>query len=67
MRSASLDLGSDVNGATPQFDDDTNTGTNAGFAVRCITGGSVDGRVGLLTGALGSKSFMESCVDSVLP
>jgi parallel beta-helix repeat protein len=67
MRNASLDLGSDVNGSTPQIDDDTNTGTNAGFAVRCTIGGSVDGRLGALIGILGPKSFTESCVDSVMP
>jgi len=67
MRNASLDLGTDVNGSTPQFDDDTNTGTNAGFGVRCMIAGFVDGRIGTLTGTAGFKSFSEGCVDSSMP
>jgi parallel beta-helix repeat protein len=67
MRNAGLDLGTDVNNATPQFDDDTNTGTNTGFAVRCMIGGFADGRLGALAGAAGAKSFSEGCVDSVTP
>ena len=67
MRNAGLDIGTDATGTTPQFDDDTNTGTNAGFGLRCVTGGSVDGRLGALTGTLGGKSFAEGCVDSVVP
>lgn len=66
MRNAGVDLGTDATGATPRFDDDTNTGTNAGFGVRCMIGGFVDGRLGTLTGTSGGKSFAESCVDSVL-
>ncbi len=64
MRNASVDIGTDATGATPQFDDDTNTGSNSGVGVRCTIGGSVDGRLGTLTGG---KSFAEGCVDSVLP
>ena len=67
MRNASLDLGTDVNGSTPQFDDDTNTGTNAGFGVRCMIAGFVDGRIGTLTGTAGFKSFSEGCIDSSMP
>lgn len=67
MRNAGVDIGTDATGATPQFDDDTNTGTNGGFGVRCTVAGFVDGRLGGLTGALGGKSFSESCVDSVQP
>ena len=52
-------------GATPQFDDNTNTGTNSGYGVRCTIGGFVDGRLGALTGMLGGKKFAEGCVDSV--
>jgi parallel beta-helix repeat protein len=64
MRNAGVDIGTDATGATPQFDDDTNTGTNGGFGVRCTIDGFVDGRLGALTGG---KSFAEGCVDSVLP
>ena len=64
-RNAGVDIGTDATGATPQFDDDTNTGTNGGFGVRCMIDGFVDGRLGTLTGTLGGKSFLESCVDSV--
>jgi parallel beta-helix repeat protein len=63
-RNAGLDIGTDATGATPQFDDDTNTGTNSGVGVRCAIGGFVDGRLGALGGG---KSFAEGCVDSVLP
>jgi len=64
MRNAGVDIGTDATGSTPNFDDDTNTGTNGGFAVRCMIGGFVDGRLGALTGG---KSFTEGCVDSVIP
>jgi Right handed beta helix region len=64
MRNAGLDIGTDATGATPQFDDDTNIGTNSGVGVRCTIGGFVDGRLGALAGG---KSFAEGCVDSVLP
>ena len=65
MRNAGVDIGTDATGATPQFDDDTNTGTNSGVGVRCMIGGFVDGRLGALS--LGGKNFAEGCVDSVLP
>jgi parallel beta-helix repeat protein len=65
MRNAGLDIGTDSTGATPQFDDDTNTGINDGFGVRCVLAGFVDGRLGALTGKLGGTSFGESCVNSV--
>ena len=67
MRNAGLDLGTDANGSTPQFDDDTNTGSNAGFGVRCMIAGFVDGRLGALTGTAGVKSFSEGCIDSSTP
>jgi parallel beta-helix repeat protein len=65
MRNAGVDTGTDATGATPQFDDDTNTGMNGGFGVRCMIDGFVDGRLGALTGTLGGKSFAENCVDSI--
>ena len=64
MRGSVLDLGTDVNHSTPAFDDDTNTGSSAGYAVACMIGGVVDGRFGALTGALGLKLFTEGCIDS---
>lgn len=67
MRNASVDLGTDATGATPQFDDDTNTGNNGGVGVRCMIAGFVDGRLGTLTGTSGGKSFAEGCTDSVVP
>jgi hypothetical protein len=66
IRGAGIDVGTDATGATPRFDDDTNTGSNGGFGVSCTIGGFVDGRLGTLTGSLGGKQFSESCVDSVL-
>jgi hypothetical protein len=67
LRNAGLDIGTDATGATPQFDDNTNTGTNSGYGVRCTLDGFVDGRLGTLTGVLGGKFFLERCVDSVIP
>ncbi len=67
MRNAGVDIGTDATGATPAFDDDTNTGTNNGFGVNCMIDGFVDGRLGALTGNLGGKSFAEGCTDSVVP
>ena len=68
MRNAGVDIGTDATGATPQFDDDTNTGTNHGFGVRCAIDGFVDGRLGTLTGTAGGKAvFVEGCTDSVVP
>lgn len=67
MRNAGVDIGTDATGATPQFDDNTNTGTNAGWGVRCTIDGFVDGRLGTLTGTLGGKFFAEGCTDSVMP
>lgn len=67
MRNAGVDIGTDATGATPQFDDDTNTGTNGGFGVRCTIDGFVDGRLGALTGTSGGKNFAEACTDSVVP
>jgi parallel beta-helix repeat protein len=66
-RGAGVDTGTDATGATPQFDDDTNTGTNGGYGVRCTIGGFVDGRLGTITGTLGGAFFGESCVNSVVP
>jgi hypothetical protein len=67
MRGAAVDIGTDATKSTPQFDDDTNVGTNGGFGVRCTIAGFVDGRLGSLTGTSGGKSFAEACVDSVVP
>jgi hypothetical protein len=67
MRGAAVDIGTDAASATPQFDDDTNVGTNGGFGVGCTIAGFVDGRLGALTGTSGGKSFAEACVDSVVP
>jgi len=65
-RNSGLDIGTDVGGATPQFDDNTNVGTNnTGWGVRCATDGFVDGVLGALVGTLGGKSFSEGCTDSV--
>jgi parallel beta-helix repeat protein len=64
MRNAGVDIGTDATGSTPQFDDDTNTGTNGGFGVRCTIDGFVDGRLGALSGG---KFFAEGCTDSVMP
>jgi parallel beta-helix repeat protein len=67
MRNAGVDIGTDATRATPQFDDDINTGINGGYGVRCTIDGFVDGSLGALTGTLGGKSFGEGCTDSVVP
>jgi parallel beta-helix repeat protein len=67
MRNAGVDIGTDAAHATPQFDDDTNTGVNGGYGVRCTIDGFVDGSLGALSGTLGGKSFTEGCTDSVAP
>jgi parallel beta-helix repeat protein len=67
MRNAGVDIGTDATGATPQFDDNTNTGTNAAFGVRCMIDGFVDGNLGALTGTLGGTTFSEGCTNSVQP
>jgi parallel beta-helix repeat protein len=64
-RGSAVDIGSDVGGVTPQFDDDTNTGTNGGFGVTCTIAGFVDGHLATLTGTSGSKSFAKGCTDNV--
>lgn len=66
MRNAGLDIGTDVTGTTPQFDDNTNTGANGGFGVSCTIDGFVDGRLGALTGTAGGKNVTEACTDSVV-
>jgi parallel beta-helix repeat protein len=66
-RNAGVDIGTDATGATPEFEDDTNTGTNGGFGVRCMIDGFVDGLLGSLTGTNGGQFFAEGCTDSVLP
>jgi hypothetical protein len=67
MRNSGVDIGTDATGATPNFDDDTNTGTNGGFGVRCSVDGFVDGNLGSLTGTLGGTTFSEGCTNSVQP
>lgn len=66
-RNAGVDIGTDATGATPEFEDDTNTGTNGRFGVRCMIDGFVDGLLGTLTGTNGGQFFEEGCTDSVLP
>ena len=43
------------------------TVANKGFGIRCIIGGSANGRIGTLTGAKGAKRFGEGCIDSLKP
>jgi parallel beta-helix repeat protein len=66
-RNSGLDLGTDLAHVTPPFDDDTNTGTNAGFGVKCMIDGYVDGNLGTFTGNSGAASFLEGCTNSVQP
>ncbi len=45
-----------------------NSGTNAGFGIKCIVGGLADGRIGILSGGSEAKSFSDpSCTDSLSP
>ena len=66
-RGAGVDIGTDGGGTTPQFDDDTNTGTNGGYGVNCAIAGFVDGHIATLTGALGTKIISKACTDNVAP
>jgi len=43
------------------------TVNNAGFGVKCTTGGLADGRQGTLTGTVGAISFDSSCMNSLSP
>jgi hypothetical protein len=46
----------------------TTTSTNTGFGIKCLVGGTADGRIGSLTGGSGAKSFLDpSCTDSLSP
>jgi parallel beta-helix repeat protein len=38
---------------------------NAGFAVKCVAGGYVDGPLGTLAGARGARDFDKTCADRV--
>jgi hypothetical protein len=67
MRNSGVDIGTDATHATPQFDDDTNTGLNGQYGVRCTIDGFVDGNLGALTGTVAGKIFGEGCTDSVAP
>jgi parallel beta-helix repeat protein len=66
-RGVGVDIGTDAAHATPQFDDDTNTGTNGGFGVNCMIAGFVDGRLGALAGLAGGKNVAKGCVDNIVP
>ena len=65
QKNSSVEIGTDDTGSTPAFDDDTNSGVNKQYGVRCMLGGFVDGVLGALTGGLGPKSVTEGCLDSL--
>jgi nitrous oxidase accessory protein NosD len=67
QRNSAVEIGTDSQHTTPAFDDDSNAGTNAGFAVFCTTDGFVSGRLGALTGSSGAKSVLKGCFDDVQP
>jgi parallel beta-helix repeat protein len=43
-----------------------NDGVSTGFALRCLVGGVVSGRLGMMTGSTDVKSIAASCSDSLL-
>ena len=45
----------------------TTTVSNKGFGIRCLLGGSANGRLGTLNGTKGAKNFAEGCIDSLKP
>lgn len=47
--------------------DQTNAGINGGFGVKCVIAGYAAGRLGVLTGAAGSKSVGSGCTDALTP
>ena len=62
-----MDIGTDAAHATPQFDDDTNTGVNGGYR-RALHDRRFCGRQPRSSaGTLGGKNFVEGCTDSVAP
>src|SRR3954463_13669708 len=62
----SASYGGGVNLLSEPRSDGPNQGqNNAGFGVRCSIGGYVDGPLGTLTGAKGTKGIESGCVDRV--
>ena len=54
--------------AFPQKSNRTDvTAPNVGFAIRCSTGGYVEGPLGTLFGSKGLKEFDDACIDRTLP
>jgi hypothetical protein len=43
------------------------TAANGGFAIRCSTGGYVEGALGTLLGSKGLKEFDGACIDRTFP
>lgn len=67
QENSGANIGTDSTGATATVDDDTNTGNNPGFGIRCRVGGYASGNIGSLTGTLGAENFSQGCIDSVSP
>jgi hypothetical protein len=64
---ATVQLGED-SGASIYQAPNTTTSTNAGVGIRCISGGTADGRIGTLNGTAGAKGFADpGCTDSLSP
>jgi hypothetical protein len=63
---SSVQLGEDS--GTSIFESaNTTSSLNTGVGIRCMTGGTADGRQGTLTGVGGATNFASSCLDGLLP
>lgn len=67
QENSGANIGTDSTGETATVGDDTNTGNNPGFGIRCRVDGYASGNIGSLTGALGGQNFTQGCFDNVSP
>ena len=65
-KASNVDLGSETGTGILNLPN-TAAPPNGGFGTRCAGGGSVNGRLGSLTGKKGLKGFDSSCVDGLIP
>ena len=65
QENSGANIGTDSTGATATVDDDTNTGNNAGFGIKCRVDGYASGNMGSLAGTLAAQGFSQGCFDNV--
>jgi hypothetical protein len=66
LRNSSVRLGRDT-GTTLIATPNSTTDNNTGAGVRCRIDGSVDGKVGTLTGTAAAVDIAAGCFDSTIP